>query len=129
MVTSGISTAFDEFTLMNSKTQEHLPTCSDFELHYNFDGRYSVLRFLELIDHDISSHSPINNWDEKLFNDPVKDIAKYAKRVLMRSELHNGNSMLAYSSVNEVSTLNGKIRRHCDPERYLPNIKVNIAGR
>lgn len=85
---------------MKSRAQEHLPTFSDFELHYDFDGRYSVLRFLESIDHDLSSHSPIHNWDEKLINDPVKDIAKYAKRKLMASDIHAGSSVLAYSSVN-----------------------------
>ena len=106
---------------MDSVVHDKLLT---LDLHYDFDTRFGVIHVLDLIERDLSSHRPIHNWDEKLTNDSVKSLAIYAKRELMRLEFSTSNYLLTYSSVNEVSTVNGMNYRHYAPERYLPNVKV-----
>jgi len=110
-------------------TEEILPTIPDFELHYDFDSRYSVMHVLDSIVKDLSTYGSVHNWDEKLINDPVKDMAKSATQELILLEFYNASYVLTYSAVNEVSTLNGMNRRHLAPERYLPEINVGPSTR
>ncbi len=121
--------ATDQPAPTNPGAEELLPAFPDFELHYDFDSRYSVMHFLDSIVEDLSTYSSVHSWDEKLINDEVKDMAKSAKQGLIRLFLHTASYVLTYSAVNEVSTLNGITRRHHAPERYLPEINVGPSKR
>lgn len=126
---NSISASFGPPTSTDPRTHEISPTYPDFELHYDFDSRYSVMHVLDSIVQDLSTPSSIHNWDEELINDPVKDMAKFASQELIRLELYNASYVLTYSSVYEVTTLNGINRRNHAPERYLPEIKVGSSAR
>lgn len=110
-------------------TEGLLPTFPDFELHYDFDSRHSVIHVLDSIVKDLSTYSSVHTWDEKLINDNVKDLAKFSNQELNRWEFYNASYVLTYSAVKEVYILNGINRRHHAPERYLPEINVGPSTR
>ena len=122
------SPSFDQPAFVSLSENDMSPPLPDFELHYDFDSRYSVMHILDSIVQDLSSHGAVHNWEEKLLDDPVKDMAKSASQELIRLDFYNCSYVLTYSAVGEVSTLNGVNHRHHTPERYLPSIEVGSSA-
>lgn len=111
---------------LNPDTHTDLSTFPMFSLHYDSEGGCNVKHVLDSIVRDLSSHTPIHNWDERLVNDSVKEMAEFANQELIRSEWFNGSYVLTYAVVAEVSIINGMNKRHYVPEGYFPNATVSF---
>ncbi|MCJ1312762.1 hypothetical protein MMC25_006438 [Agyrium rufum] len=79
-----------------------------FKLHYDLAYTDNILDILKTIEQELSTHTYIHDWDEKICPDPVKALALYAKNEMGRRGLQNGSHLINYSSVDRVCTVNGE---------------------
>ena len=66
---NSIPTGLNQPTSIDPRPDDKSPTIPEFELHYDFDSRYSVMHVLQSIEEDLSSQSSVHDWDDKLVDD------------------------------------------------------------
>ena len=119
---------------IRSRPQRTCLDLTDCERHYDTNGGGSIKDILGTIVEDLLSHRVIHDWDTKLFKDPVKDLALFAKQALLKTPLAGGRYMVNLGVVEEVDTnfgVNRRIPVPQDPsqvERQFFPTEVNLLS-
>ena len=77
----------------------------DYELHYDLAESINILDVLQSIEQDLSSMNSLHNWDDKWSLDPVKTLARFARRELDRLSQRAASHIINFSSLDRVWTV------------------------